>query len=77
MLGNGEEIGIYGAQLVVNGKTYDANSVSSSFSKSDDMSEQKVDLKLNKTLHKFDSKKDKIILQTSTGVIRIPLYDIK
>ena len=77
VLGNGEEIGIYGAQLVVNGKTYDANSVSSSFSKSDDMSEQKVDIKLNKTLHKFDSKKDKIILQTSTGVIRIPLYDIK
>lgn len=75
--GNGKEIKIDEAQLVVNGKTYDADSLSSSFSKSDDMAEQKIEIKLNKTLHKFDSKKDRIILQTSNGTLKIPMYNLK
>ena len=74
--GSGEEVEIKGIQLRLNGKTYEADSVSSSFSRSNDESVQKVEIHLDKTFRKFDPNKDKIIVHTANATIELPIHII-
>lgn len=74
--GNDKEVAIESVQLKINGKTYDPDSVSSSFSQSNGESTQTVTASLIKSLHKFDKNKDTIILHTSEGTVEIPMHPL-